>query len=237
MQELYTFVTVYLYLMKHLFIVAILISLIPGCIPNSKPDSKADYALADELHIEHTIIDDLRKLTAARFEQLLTITETRFASGGGQIDTITSNAIEFEYARGQSVPLVLQLRDTFRQRGYFIFRSEENFSGEFDKIAVLKSKDQFDILRSKGTSGVNYDISTDSLITWLKDLHQLAPFQITGADRDWLEARFTKQPTDVKAFAKVLRHFCPEIVTQGTGTEEQLANEIRKTNILYLWWD
>ena len=58
-----------------------------------------------------------------------------------------------------------------------------------------------------------------------------------GADFDWFEAKFGTPPDDFAAFAREVYAFCPDIVDQGTGSMEELAQEIERPNSVYLWWD
>ena len=52
-----------------------------------------------------------------------------------------------------------------------------------------------------------------------------------------VEAVFVKQPADMDAFAREVYEFCPDVVEQGVGTVKALADEMRRSGILYLWWD
>jgi len=38
-------------------------------------------------------------------------------------------------------------------------------------------------------------------------------------------------------FAKEMYKVCPDIVDQGTGSIEALAEEMKKTKRLFFWWD
>src|SRR5688572_26054882 len=76
--------------------------------------------------------------------------------------------LESEDEEGQMVPLggvvaqvdsptaatlIVAERDRFADRGYLLFRAEMRFGfdGELDDIALLATRDQFDILRVMGT--------------------------------------------------------------------------------------
>jgi uncharacterized protein DUF4253 len=37
--------------------------------------------------------------------------------------------------------------------------------------------------------------------------------------------------------ARRFNEFCPDILTQGTGSVAALARELRRTKLLYCWWD
>jgi hypothetical protein len=140
-------------------------------------------------------------------------------------------------AKGKSGPIVDIYRKRLKEKGYLIFTSEDNFSMKNDKVAVLRAKDQFEILLTMQTDGVNYDLDNAMIIEKLKAWNGKAPFEIVGAGMDWLEARFVEQPEDMLAFSEEVYEFCPDVVDQGTETVQALAAEMKKTNTLYLWWD
>ena len=58
-----------------------------------------------------------------------------------------------------------------------------------------------------------------------------------AADFDFVEAVFVKQPAGMDAFAREVYEFCPDVVEQGVGTVKALADEMRRSGTLYLWWD
>jgi hypothetical protein len=120
---------------------------------------------------------------------------------------------------------------------YLPFVTDMNAGTRMDKIGVIKSTDQFEILRIMHTSGEEYDITNEDVIDRLKEWEKLWPFDIIGADSDWVEIEFKKLPGNLEAFVEDVYDLSPDTVDQGPGTVEGLAREIRKTNRLFLWWD
>jgi len=106
-----------------------------------------------------------------------------------------------------------------------------------DSLALYPSTEPYAILRLVGTNGANYDIGPDSIVAWLEALRRDQPFVLTGIGFDWLEGRFTTPLADPDGLARRFNAFCPDIVTQGTGTVEGLARELRRSSQLYCWWD
>jgi hypothetical protein len=121
--------------------------------------------------------------------------------------------------------------------GYVVFASEQNFGNGHDRVAVLRSRDPFDALRTMATNGTNYEIDTDSIITRLREWDRRYGLRIVGAGLDWTEAELVRDPRDWLAFAREVYEFCPDVVDQGTETVEALAEEIKKSRTVYLWWD
>jgi hypothetical protein len=120
--------------------------------------------------------------------------------------------------------------------GYSVYRSRMGFGGEPDELCVLMTQ-QLDmaILRYEQTDGINYDITTDSLIQTLEAWN--LQLSITGASHDWMEAHIGKDIRDWHALAQQVYAFCPDVVDQGSGSVEALADEMKRTKTLYLWWD
>ena len=120
---------------------------------------------------------------------------------------------------------------------YVVFRSKQQVGTAPDEVSVLRSTDQFDALRIMRTNGTNYGISVDSVVARLTQWSAAYGLVIRGAALDWVEAEMAHPPTDMAAFADTVYALCPDVVDQGTGTVAALADEMRRTRILYLWWD
>jgi Domain of unknown function (DUF4253) len=121
--------------------------------------------------------------------------------------------------------------------GYFVFRSEQQFGMAPDEVSVLKTGDQFEVLRVMRTNGWNYDLSPDAVIAQLEKWDAQYGLALRGAGFGWAEAAMERPPSDMLAFARAVHEFCPDLVDQGTQTVEVLADEMRRTGTLYLWWD
>ncbi len=104
-------------------------------------------------------------------------------------------------------------------------------------MTVIKSLNDFDIIKLMQTDGINYDIDNKTLMEKLIGWNSKYPFYIVGAGLDWMDARFYKTPKITEDFANELYDFCPDIVDQGTFSVEELIKEMERLNTLYLWWD
>jgi len=135
--------------------------------------------------------------------------------------------------------IVAAAQDRFLAKGFYLFRVAQHFGIRDlpDTIALYPTRDPFAVVRLVGTNGANYGIDSDSIITWLKTLQRDQPFILTGVGFDWLEGRFTTPLADADGLARRFNAFCPDIVTQGTGTVAALARELRASSRLYCWWD
>ena len=101
----------------------------------------------------------------------------------------------------------------------------------------MATTDPWEYLAIVRTDGINYELTHEDVVTRLREWDAQYGLRITGANFDWLEARIERMPTDLLAFARAVYAFCPDIVDQGTESVEALADEIRRSGSLYLWWD
>lgn len=135
--------------------------------------------------------------------------------------------------------LLAAVQDSFLARGFYLFRLVQEFGagGHPDTLALYPARDGYAIVRLVGTNGANYNIGPDSVIAWLKALDRDQPFVLTGVGFDWVEGRFTTSLADPDGLAQRFNAFCPDVVTQGTGTVASLARELKRSGALYCWWD
>lgn len=210
-----------------------LVTVMYGCNAAEKqkhPSLKRDYALADAMHYDHSVIDVLRETVPGSINRL----KPAVSDADGLED-----ALQFEYdLNAENTNDYERLKTSLKQKGYFLFKSEENFGTTPDKFAVLKTKDQFDIVKFRATSGPNYNINNDSIMLKLHQWYGQQPFEITGADADWVEVHLSKiNPATAMAFANEVYEFCPDLTEQGAESVENLAAEMLETKRLFLWWD
>jgi hypothetical protein len=133
--------------------------------------------------------------------------------------------------------LISDFSDTLRKQGFLIFRSEQNYGSVPDAVTVIKGTSQYDILAMQKTEGTNYKLSTAAIVKWLKARQKTCRFVITGAGPDWVQARFIKPPRDMKAFAREIHLFAPDVVSPGEKSVAKFAQQMKQSNGFYLWWE
>ncbi len=199
-----------------------------SCSRPASPPSAADLELAKTVGFPSPVIA-AAKSAGPRLRQLQGIRDDgdRFPANGITIDVTSKEArAKLESLRSKIQPL-----------GYEAYLAETHFGHEPDKLAVVPAGEKFDFLKLRSTNGWNYDLSPEQIRSRLQDWDRRYGLKLVGADFDWVQADFVRQPTDMVAFAKEVYTFCPDVVDQGTETVERLAAEMQKTNSLYLWWD
>jgi hypothetical protein len=105
------------------------------------------------------------------------------------------------------------------------------------EVVVGNGTSQFDILRIAASDAVNYDKGTEDLIKQVQSWDTSFGVDIFQAETDTIQFRLKSMPSDMQAFAQEVYEFCPDIVDQGVGSVEELAEEIRAANTVMLWWD
>ena len=105
------------------------------------------------------------------------------------------------------------------------------------ELVVAEGRDQFDILRTAQTDGVNYDLDTEAIVKELQSWDREFGIDIWQAETDTVQLRLKTIPKDLASFAQRIHKFCPDVVDQGVGGVRALAKEIEKTKSVYLWWD
>ncbi|RZL32624.1 MAG: DUF4253 domain-containing protein [Pedobacter sp.] len=183
---------------------------------------------------------DIRKYNASKIEPFHYSLSKVYADGvETEADPIFLEGLVFKETNDKSYDLVFKLKDSFKQKGYTIFLLENNFglNNKQDNIAVLKTTDQYQVLKQIQTDGINYDIETDSLIKIIKHFDKKYNLELVGASGDWCEFIIHKEPTDWLVLANEVYKVCPDVVDQGAGDVNALAQEMKKTKSLYFWWD
>jgi len=105
------------------------------------------------------------------------------------------------------------------------------------ELVLACGADQFESLRIAHTDAVNYSKSTEDLIVELKGYHGQIGIDIIWAQADAVEFLCLALPADLSKFSADIYQFCPDIVDQGTESIEALAEDIRKSRRVRLWWD
>lgn len=94
-----------------------------------------------------------------------------------------------------------------------------------------------DVLRSARTDAVNYDLGTEALIEALAAWDRAWGIDVVHAETDTIDLALARPPADPRAFAREVYELCPDVVDQGVGSVEALADDIARSSRVSLWWD
>lgn len=189
--------------------------------------SEKDYQLADKVHFEHAVMDNLRQLTNAD----ITLLRSAFNK---------HVALQFDYSNESELTAgekrtFNEVKAALKKKGYLLFKSAVQGHDGPDKFAVLHAADQFDIIRFRGTCGPTYGITNGVVLQQLQDWNNHFGIEITGADEDWVELHISGLPA-AKAgiFVQDLFDFCPDLAKDGA---ESLLTRLKDNRRIMLWWE
>jgi len=190
-----------------------------------------------ELGFPPDIITQVETAASAQSEPFFDEVMIRSSNLKGDVMIATARLSGFSVRSAKTDQIINDLSSTFRKRGFLIFRSQQNFGSVPDVVTVVKGNNSYDILLIQRTEAPRHHLDTKKIIKWLKEQQKLSSFVITGAGSDWLEARFIKQPKNMKAFARKVAAFSPDVLAENKGTIEKLIETMERTNGFSLWWD
>ena len=93
------------------------------------------------------------------------------------------------------------------------------------------------VVRYSHIDPVNYNLHPELVAERLMAWHAVHGVDILQSDGESMEIALLRAPQNVSAFAAELAEFCPDIVQQGVGTVDRLAETIAKDGRFHLWWD
>jgi len=203
-----------------------------------KPKSKVMTAeQRTELGFPPDIIAEVETAGGAQAEPFFEEVMIRSSNLKGDVMIATARLSGFSVRSTNADQIIRDLSPSFRTKGFLIFRSQHNFSNVPDVVTVVRGNNSYDILLIQRTEAPRHHLDTKKIIKWLKEQQKLASFVITGAGSDWLEARFIKPPKNMKAFARKVAAFSPDVLADNKGSLERLVDTMERTDGFSLWWD
>lgn len=226
-------------------LLAILCAFILSC-GSSKPEetqkrksslTNEEIALCESQHIDTSFIILLRSYTSAKLSSFnpdsIWYYDNEYNLMGRAAEL---EGLMIEVSSDQADSICSQLAGGDRC-AIFVYEKHFGPGNEKDKVAIVNSPSKYTILREMGTNGINYDLTNDDVQSFIETLDVTFDLTLIGAGVDWCEFTVGNQETDWNILAARIYEFCPDVVDQGTGSVEDLAQEMKRTNTLYLWWD
>lgn len=129
------------------------------------------------------------------------------------------------------------VRNLLKDSGFVAYLNDQSFGYGPDTIAILENAGPYEYLAIVRINGINYDIGHSAVIERYRLWDEKYGLELVGAGFDWMLAEFHHPPENWTEFASEVYEFCPDVVDQGTGSIEVLAQEMEQMNSVYLWWD
>jgi hypothetical protein len=201
---------------------------LPARFKTQERPAKPDFSGAAEDPNFQQAIKEASALLGANPQSLRAGADNEEVKGG----------VSFEVPHDKVEAILLQTHTDFLAKGFYLFRHDQSFGigGRPDRIGLLPTTDKYAVMAAMDTNGDNYEIGSADVIAWMKELEAEQPFVLTGIGFDYMEGRFTAPVKDPSGLARRMYQFCPDIVDQGVGTVDKLAEELQKES-LYFWWD
>ncbi len=223
-----------------LILYAILVCILPACgQPNEL--SQSDIDLINELNFKKELIAEIRKMTASEFVKATgnPNESINFRDSSNYVKFRKKGLVglKFSDTENQAFKIVSTLKESFKEEGYFIYISQENYGFDPDVVCVLKTEDKFDLIRFEGCNGVNFDIYVEDVAKQLSKWDKDFGLEFIGIGYDFVDGNYVNSPKNMEKHAKELYEFCPDIVDQGVGSVAELEREITQSKKFFLWWD
>lgn len=88
---------------------------------------------------------------------------------------------------------------------------------------------KLDAIKENGTSGPNYDVSTEDVIKKLKQWDSQFGIEISEVSHDHVLVEFNSIPDNLKSFAKEVYDFCPDVIDQHFGCMDEMVEMMEET--------
>jgi hypothetical protein len=130
-------------------------------------------------------------------------------------------------------------QDAFMARGFFLFRTgERGTSGlETDALALYPTRDPYDIMRAMDTNAANHGMLVEEVIAWFRREEAKYPIQFDAIGFDYAGGHLLGLVPDESEFASRFIRFCPDIQGEGPVSAKSLGRELKRTRLIYCWWD
>jgi hypothetical protein len=162
-------------------------------------------------------------------------TNTAFVQYDSLVPGIQFKFISDELAR----QLWNEFHDEVSQYGYYLYLKNLDYDKKWNvyyDIAIVKTHNQFDLLKLVKTSAPNNKPGNLQIISKLKEWNAQSSFQLIVADNDRIEAVFLDFPSDTKSFCMAVDSFSPNVINNGYGSLEDMIMDFTSKQYFWMWW-
>lgn len=92
------------------------------------------------------------------------------------------------------------------------------------------NNEAYQTIRQLGTSGPNYDVSTEDILHKLAEWEKRCSFTITDVESDSVMLEFTTLPADLEQFAQEIYQFCPDVIDQHYGCFGEMLESMEESS-------
>lgn len=190
-----------------------------------------------ELGFPKRIIADIEAAAGAEAEPFFETVEASSENLRGEKSIERKRLAGFSVRTSTADDILSEFSRPLHLKGYLVFRSRQNYGSVPDVVTVIRGGNSYDILRIQKTEAPTYKLTTKAIIAWLKERQKEGAFVVTGAGQDFVEARFIRQPQNMKSFARKVVAFAPDVLREGPYSVDKLADRMKKRNGFRLVWD
>ena len=137
----------------------------------------------------------------------------------------------FQASKNQIQQVLEQEHEDYLQNGFYLFECQYG-----KRVGLLPTADKYEVIAVMQTSDPNGGRTTAEIAAWLRELERRQPVKLSGIGRDFLAGEFTTPIVNSRKLAKDLADICPDLL-DSCPSIAMIANELRKTKMLFLWWD
>ncbi len=213
--------------MRTLLIAIFSIMLLACTQPSVHGLSTHEQALAENIGFDPLILKKV-KASGFKIEALTGVSRTG--------NSFIANGLSFKTPEQKSHAVVKQLDAEMTSLGYRIYIQELGYGYLPDRVAIIKSQDPFDILRTRKTHAYTADLDTEQIIARLREWDKRFGLKLMGAGYNWVKTEFERVPEDVTSFSREVLQFCPDVLLFSSGTLAQLSRDITSERSLFLQW-
>ncbi len=209
--------------MNKIFIIFI-IFIISSCVSISKDE----FNIGAEAGLEKKDLLLIKKLTKDKIDKLVI--------NKNLLINPDVKAIKVYVSFEKTGEVQKKLNDYFKSKDYLVLLTGQynNYKNKKNNLAIIKTKDQYDILRIQNTGKGRKNMNPEKIIEKMKAWEKQFRFEITGAQSYMIQANFISKPPDIEKFASDLTSFCPELLNDGSGSLNDIIKNMNSTNSFYL---
>jgi hypothetical protein len=192
----------------------------------------------DSPQLKAALAQAAKHSASPQFKQAIQVVAKEL-SQEGKPDDEHKGIVYFESPAKQSEAALAKLQPEIAKLKCSIVRCDmsHGIGDKPDVLALVGLAEPWPLMWIFGTNGVNHEHDTAAVVKWMKQFARENDVSFDTIGFDLCGGRFNQPPKDYATLAKKIYEFCPDVVDQGTGSVEKLADEMKRTGRFFFWWD